>query len=307
MSHKCESENPDTCTYHYTLAVKQKLDLAKALHRKAKGRSALLEAQKDLTRVTRMYHSTPEGMRKLKEQIAKEKLTNPFPIQLEEKLRIAKADYNKRKVENSIDSFIHKPISPETITSLFIKTKYSLTKLKPNYFELREIGKDITTPNVIATVKKIKKSFLITTKNSLLEPTDSAFTFGSTDTIVGDIQAVKLALVNLRREIMRNDNRYDHSKHILSDTRKYRLLVTTHTIIFNKFPQKHYIIYSSKGIPFAVYRVDNNGTFVEGYGALGREKVEPLNNAWDFREWVNNYRDTERSLPENFLSRSPQS
>ena len=301
MSHKCEAENPNACTYHFTLAIKQKLETAKAVHRKAKGRSALIEAQKDLTRVTRMYYSTPEGIRKLREQIAKERLSNPFPLQLEEKLRIAKSDYNKRKVETSIDSFIHKPITPETISILFSNTKYSLLNIQKNYFELRESGKEITTPNIITTIKKVNKTFLITTKTSLLEPTGSAFTFGTTDEAVGDIKAVKIAIVSLRREIMRNDNRYDHSKYILSDTRKYRLLVTTHTVLFNKFPQKHYIIYSSKGVPFAVYRVDTNGVFVEGYGALGRETVEPLNNAWDFREWVNNYRDTERSLPDKLL------
>lgn len=306
MSHKCEAENPNACTYHFTLAIKQKMEIAKALHRKAKGRSALIEAQKDLTRVTRMYYSTPEGMRKLKEQISKEKLTNPYPLDLEEKLRLAKNDYNKRKVDNNIDKFMHQPLAPETIANLFTHTKYSLTEVKTNYWELKETAKDNYIPNIIATIKKIKKTYLITTKNGLLEPFNAAFTMGATDNSIGDIKAVKLALINLRREILRNDNLFDHSKHILPDTRKYGLLVISHTIVFNKIPQKHYIIYSSKGIPYAVYRVDIKGVFVEGYGALGNNKVEPINNAWVFREWVNNYRNTERNLPESFLGGSPQ-
>lgn len=303
----CKSQNPDFCTYHYTLAIKQQLDYAKALYRQAKGRSALVEAQKDIDRLNRLYNSTPEGIKKIKTQITEAKSHGDnFPLILEEKLRIAKLDFSYRKMEHEIKIFENskRKLQPEDVRKLFRHSKYilSATTNKKNYLELYNSTKEYNKNNVIATVKKTKGGWLITSKTNLNEPNIAAQVVGSSDGVFGDIISVKKSLVFLRREIEKNKNKYNHGKYILSDTKKYRLLVLSQTILFNTVPQKHYIIYSNKHIPFAIYRVDSNGMFVEGHIAQGNEKTELVQDAWSFREWVYHYKDTERRLPKSIIS-----
>jgi hypothetical protein len=299
----CKSQNPEFCSHHYTLAIKQKLDYAKTLYRQAKGRSAVIEAQKDVERLTRLYNSTPEGIKKIISNIAEEKIEkkNNYPLLLQEKLRIAKLDAEYRKAEYFIKTFEqnNKKIQPEQINTLFTKTKYKLknTTNSKNYLELYDTSKEYNSNNVIATLKKTKGGWLITSKATLNEPNNFSQIIGSTDGIFGDIIAVKKTLISLRREIEKRKQYYNHSKQILGDTRKYGLLVLSKTIMFNRVPQKHYIIYSSKSIPFAIYRVDNENNFIEGHTALNGEKTELITDAWTFREWIYNYQNTERRLP----------
>lgn len=306
MLSNCKSENPDFCTYHMTINIKQKLDYAKNILRKAKGRSAVLEAQKDIERLMRLYNATPEGIRKLKEQIVQEKNKgDKYPLQLEEKLRIAKLDFSKRKSEYLIEKFEQnqEKVTPEMISQLFKNTKYIVNNVnnEKQYFELYNGSKEYSTSHVLATITKTKGEYVVSAKNSINEPNILAQTFASTDNQIGDIVAVKKALINLRREAEKEKASYDHRKYILSDARKYGVLILSKTILVNNVLQKHYIFYSKKNIPYAIYRIDDGGMFIEGYGALGKDKIEHITNAWTFREWLKNYQNTERRLPKQLV------